>query len=150
MSFFPDLSTYEYELPTSLATVFTIGWLDLNHPYEQGPTDQIFINALEWCCCNRFVNQMRGTHVCNLCGEDPVFVIFSGVRRMLGSAEIWVPGDDGKIYAAPDLILHYVKKHAYCPPQEFQVAVRRLFLDQTKTDDLYQDTVARALRSLGY
>lgn len=44
---------------------------------------------------------------------------------MLGSAEIWVPGREGCIYAAPTLIVHYVEAHEYLPPPEFIEAVLR-------------------------
>ncbi|MCX7805518.1 MAG: hypothetical protein N3A38_10060 [Planctomycetota bacterium] len=37
--------------------------------------------------------------------------------------EIRVLGRDGKIYAAPTLIYHYVVAHKYRPPQEFIDAV---------------------------
>jgi hypothetical protein len=39
-----------------------------------------------------------------------------------GSAEIRVVGV-GRVYAAPDLIGHYVEAHGYCPPEEFIAAV---------------------------
>jgi hypothetical protein len=42
---------------------------------------------------------------------------------LLGSAEIRVPGKDGKVYAAPNLIYHYIKDCGYLPPQEFIDAV---------------------------
>ncbi len=41
----------------------------------------------------------------------------------LGSAEIWVIANDGKIFACPDLILHYIVDHNYLPPEEFIEAV---------------------------
>ena len=37
----------------------------------------------------------------------------------LGSAEIRVKGINGKIYAAPNLIYHYIKDCGYLPPREF-------------------------------
>jgi hypothetical protein len=48
--------------------------------------------------------------------EGPVF---------LGSAEIWLPAADRTIiFAAPDLILHYVSAHRYLPPELFQRAIQ--------------------------
>jgi hypothetical protein len=38
---------------------------------------------------------------------------------VLGSAEIRVKGAGGKVYAAPNLIYHYMKDCGYLPPQEF-------------------------------
>jgi hypothetical protein len=43
-----------------------------------------------------------------------------------GSAEIIVPGRDGKVYRAPTLIGHYVGRHRYRPPREFVEAVLAL------------------------
>ena len=46
--------------------------------------------------------------------------------RKSGSAEIIVPGRDGKAYRAPTLISHYVRSHRYRPPREFVEAVLAL------------------------
>jgi hypothetical protein len=43
--------------------------------------------------------------------------------HLLGSAEIRIPGK-GKVYAAPDLVVHYVGKHGYQPPPEVVAAIR--------------------------
>ncbi len=48
----------------------------------------------------------------------------SGDRIELGSAEIRVFGDRGKIYAAPNMIYHYVTSHHYKPPSEFVQALK--------------------------
>ena len=45
-------------------------------------------------------------------------------RVELGWAEIRVFGDDGKVYAAPNMIYHYVTAHHYKPPDEFVRALR--------------------------
>ncbi len=42
------------------------------------------------------------------------------------SAEIRVLGKNGKSYAAPNLIYHYIKDCGYFPPQEFIDAVKAL------------------------
>ncbi len=42
----------------------------------------------------------------------------------LGSAEIRVFGNGGKIYAAPNLIYHYVTVHGYKTPDEFVSALK--------------------------
>jgi hypothetical protein len=44
-------------------------------------------------------------------------------RLYLGSAEIRVFGPRGKIYAAPNLLFHYVTAHHYKPPNEFVQAL---------------------------
>ena len=44
-------------------------------------------------------------------------------QNLLGSAELRLVGRDGAVYAAPDLVLHYVEHHNYLPPHEFVEAV---------------------------
>jgi hypothetical protein len=85
-------------------------------------------------------NQTRGFHRCDICGEqDSVVVLDSGERLMLGSAEIWIPGN-GLIYAAPTLIYHYIERHAYLPPAAFIESLSRFdpdtFDGQTVLDRL--------------
>jgi hypothetical protein len=46
------------------------------------------------------------------------------VRLLLGSAEIRVFSNEGRIYAAPNLLFHYVCEHHYRPPKEFVQALR--------------------------
>lgn len=46
------------------------------------------------------------------------------VAALHPSAEIRVPGRNGKTYAAPNLIYHYMKDCGYLPPQEFLEALR--------------------------
>jgi hypothetical protein len=46
-----------------------------------------------------------------------------GDEWLLGAAEIHVDGDDGSAYAAPSLIVHYVREHGYRPPRQFRAAV---------------------------
>jgi len=40
---------------------------------------------------------------------------------LLGSAELWIPGTE-TLFAAPDLIVHYVREHRYLPPEAFRQA----------------------------
>lgn len=53
-------------------------------------------------------------------------VTHDGTTLLLGSAEIRVPSRLGVVYAAPDMIYHYIKDHDYVPPQEFIDAVLEL------------------------
>ncbi|MEU6085276.1 hypothetical protein ABZ865_00445 [Streptomyces sp. NPDC047085] len=41
-----------------------------------------------------------------------------------GHAEIRAVSDDGVLYVAPNLIIHYIVDHLYGPPAEFLDAVR--------------------------
>ena len=48
----------------------------------------------------------------------------NGEKLVLGSAEIGVFGEAGLIYAAPNLIFHYVLVHHYSPPESFVRAMK--------------------------
>lgn len=48
----------------------------------------------------------------------------SGFTYRLGHAEIRAVSDDGVLYVAPNLIIHYIVDHLYGPPAEFIAAVR--------------------------
>jgi hypothetical protein len=85
---------------------------------------------------------MRGYHICEFCptslwaARDLASALEgfrdsdrlrlagrNGEELLLGSAEIRVFGKDGLIYAAPNLIYHYVAVHHYKAPDEFLEAV---------------------------
>jgi hypothetical protein len=77
-------------------------------------------------------NQTRGYHECDFCRTDARETIpFQGSTIYLGSAEVWVPSADGAlVYAAPNLIYHYISKHGYCPPLDFIEAVNNYTLER--------------------
>jgi hypothetical protein len=52
-------------------------------------------------------------------------MVVDGEQFFLGSAELWVPASDGSIFAAPNMIVHYVEMHGYLPPPAFVLAVER-------------------------
>ena len=125
MAHFPDLSPYSYRPPAVRPGTQNIGWIERTHPFDQGPVSETFLKKL-WQYCRVPVVQTRGLHFCDLCdmpqGNVPV-MDFDGQTLEFGSAEIRVVGANGVIYAAPNLIFHYVRDHAYKPPQEFIDAV---------------------------
>jgi hypothetical protein len=49
----------------------------------------------------------------------------TGERTSLGQAEIYVFGEEGRVYVAPTLIFHYVTVHHYKPPIEFVQALKK-------------------------
>ncbi len=59
--------------------------------------------------------------MCSLC-RFVGLVVLGNKEARLGSAEIRVVYE-GKTYAAPNMIYHYVVKHHYRPPDEFIQAV---------------------------
>jgi hypothetical protein len=113
VTYFPDLTAYTYLHPEEEPpNTVNIGWLDRAYPYPAGKTNKKFHVKLRQISLLR-VKQTRGFHTCYFC---------KGPNRPHGSAEIRVPGE-GKVYAAPELVHHYVVAHRYKPPEEFIAAV---------------------------
>jgi hypothetical protein len=131
MPHFPDLSAYSYDNRST--GLLNVGWLDGEHSYHKGPVASELVDRLREYCVAKTTAQMRGFHVCNLCHERVYqrYAEWCGQRRMLGSAEIRVTGASGQVYAAPDLIIHYVEQHEYRPPNEFLSALERHLDGQT-------------------
>jgi hypothetical protein len=130
--YFSDLSPYSYSMTSSLPDVLNVGWLDRSVPFSSGSVPQQFVHLLgRWFSVAR-VNQMRGIHECNLCREKqwPLLplhenpsVRFADKTFFLGNWEMWIPASDGRVFASPALIIHYVEVHGYRPPEEFIAAV---------------------------
>jgi|SRR5579864_3631575 len=136
MAYLEDLSEYTYARYRGPATR-AVGWLSRDHKFETAaPTDELL--DLIWQYCKFPVAQMRGVHVCEFCPSSlwtahDLSSLLDGLRHadslsraerngevlLLGSAEIRVFGKDGLIYAAPNLIYHYISFHHYRPPSEF-------------------------------
>lgn len=124
--YFPDLSPYVYFRPLD-PLILNIGWLENGHPCPTGSVPQYVLPMLIYLV-HFPTHQTRGWHACTLCPR-PVDtpVMFRTMRRALalGDAEIRVKGLNGRTYAAPDLIVHYVAVHGYRPPDEFIEALAR-------------------------
>jgi len=121
-----DLSKYPSrwgESETQMDLI-AVGWLDSEHSYQQGTTSLEFRNRIELFCSNSIIRNF-GVEPCALCKREPVIaVLHSGIEVILyGTYEIRIPSHVQRIYAAPDLILHYIIAHNYKPPQEFIDAV---------------------------
>jgi hypothetical protein len=130
VAYYPDLSPYEYWLdhqPRAPAdpNVLNIGWLGKRHPYPREAPSDAFLERL-WAFCRVRVHQTRGFHSCELKPCPPphgLRVQRNGEELHLGSAEIRVFGRGEIVYAAPNLIYHYVAAHHYRPPEDFVQAV---------------------------
>jgi hypothetical protein len=99
-----------------------VGWLRRNQDFATGKTSAEFrTKLLPFCHPEATVCANPKPMTCPLCGKT-VEIEMDGDTVVLGSAEIRVIGDED-IYAAPDLIFHYVTAHQYKPPTEFVQAV---------------------------
>lgn len=128
--YFPDLSSYSYLLPWPLGSVLNVGWLDEQHPYRTGQVDLVVTEKLRWLAQEHSVRRTRGRHQCPFCAQDGQEPI---VKRPLGMAEVWVPRAGG-FFAAPELVIHYIQAHGYCPPDEFLNAVRSVDMGRFSRD----------------
>ncbi len=129
--YFEDLTNYTYDLPFFLNEVKCIGWLEKGYKFEQKPLSIFHFEKLKSIYCGNdlvdsIANQARGYHYCDFCNEDDPKFLCETINRFkwLGSNEIWIPSViDNSYYAAPSLIIHYIEKHSYSPPQEYLDAV---------------------------
>lgn len=118
MTYFADLTPYQYGLPEPEPDVLNVGWLDVGYPFHRGETSSEFREALSRLV-ERPILLDRGFHVCNFCPRDRRDNNYpsrgNGQTRVLGRNGIW--------YAAPTMVRHYVVTHQYQPPPEFVDAV---------------------------
>ncbi len=121
---YPDLSPYRYAVSAPLARVFHVGWLSRDVDYRTGRVAEDIVARLRSLAATQPANQMRGYHNCEICNcDEPQFETPKGLY-VLGAAEIWVPDPVlPTIYAAPNLIIHYIDAHGYQPPEVFVHAV---------------------------
>jgi hypothetical protein len=127
MTYFPDGSTYSYT--AGEADAVNIGWLDAKHTFPTEEPSAAFVAALARLC-RHGVKPMRGYHRCELCRHSDGDISQAPARAEdldgefpLGSAEIRVRAPTGVVFAAPNLIIHYVTVHKYRPPDAFHEAV---------------------------
>ena len=108
-----DLAPCHYLSPSD--QLLAVGWLDRSLDYRRGPTsDRVFARLVDLLENPYMPVATAGVHRCNLCQfEDDAP---TGHRNLL------VPSG-AFIYAAPELILHYINAHWYQPPVEFCEAV---------------------------
>jgi len=122
MAYFSDFSPYEYEPSSVRAHTYNIGWLSFGHPFETEDPNAVILERLwQYCCIS--VTPMRGEHPCDLLHQSPPRRIERKLELMLGSGEIRLFADDGRIFASPNLIYHYVLDHGYKLPDEVKLAL---------------------------
>jgi hypothetical protein len=133
--YYPDLSPYQYgELPDGCAAARNVGWLDSAEPYTRGPVPNGFAECLADLVENTLTNLTRGYHACDFClaeirgeaaGAFDAKALMAALRERaaLGNGEVVVTSADGSCLVAPALVLHYVERHGYRPPNAFVEAV---------------------------
>ena len=115
MSWFPDMNT---ACPAAHGDhIRAVGWLSDKHPFPTGDASPAFLARLKEFC-RRWGDGLEplawgifmGPHRCELC------------RGYMASGNIGVPAG-GVLFAAPEMVGHYVEAHRYAPPAEFVAAV---------------------------
>ena len=124
MTYFRDLTPYSYGAAGCAESgARNVGWLTADVDFPTLSLDSQFVDRL-WRFCKVSVGQTRGFHKCELCSSREAHVARrDGEELLLGSAEIRVVSSQGRLFAAPNLIYHYVASHNYSPPPEFVLAV---------------------------
>ena len=74
MTYYADLTSYEYQPELARPRMWNVGWLDGVHPYPQGPLPAEFVAWL-WAFCRSPLYVTRGWHECELCAT-PVDGLF--------------------------------------------------------------------------
>ena len=118
--YFKDLSPYSYLDRMPDVNMLTVGWLDSEHEFPKGYVEEHILDRILGLCFQP-ANQTRGFHQSPFLHPSPIgyAVEYNGRQMLLGSAEIRIHGRNGKSYAAPNLIYHYIKDCNYLPPKEF-------------------------------
>jgi hypothetical protein len=107
-----------------------IGWLGSEADFPTGQLSPDVVDALRTLGTGAWQPVLYcGSHYCGLCiraaGGSIRDIIAAGLdndESRLGSKNLFIPGS-GFVYAAPELILHYIADHHYLPPSEFCGAV---------------------------
>ena len=98
-----------------------VGWL--NSAFPQGKVPQACLDRLYYISQRYLRNRSLGHHECPFC---PSHMRGNELEIYWGNGEIWIRGKGDIMYVAPTMIVHYIYRHAYLPPQEFIDAVLAL------------------------
>lgn len=109
MSYYTDLSFYNYHHHSQFE--LNIGWLQKDQPFAIGEVQKEFLEKLKVYKEHKMF-QTKGIHRCEFCEDNAT-----------SSNEFRVISKNGKFYACPMLVIHYIEFHNYLPPQEFIDAV---------------------------
>ena len=107
-----------------------VGWLGTDAFYKGAvPTDLLDrLTKLVVFKSSFFGSRL---HPCPLCGVERAEGRYDGAIRILGTAELWIP--DGQCwFASPNLLLHYISAHGYCPPTEYLTALSVVNFDASR------------------
>jgi len=108
MTYYEDLS--QTTMVAAGPHVRAVGWLDNKHDFPTGTVPAEFIRTLRRITDYAYGAVFFGYHTCDIC------------RNFNAGRNIFVPAR-GKLYVAPEMVLHYITAHRYLPPRQFIDAV---------------------------
>jgi hypothetical protein len=138
--YYEDLTEYSYsKFPAKLRAkydiaddviFYNVGWLDVSVEYKKGFVGEAFLTKFIEYLDKNTANMMRGVHDCQFCErdnpdfdvEERILLSVDGSVFAFGCKEVFVFGEKC-VYLCPDMIFHYMKEHAYVPPDVFIEAV---------------------------
>lgn len=112
--------------PENLVATCSVGWLgeeQLRGADGESCAPREELVSILWEFCRRSVLRRRGLHFCPVC-NSAIVASNNDESLLLGGAEIRT-FLNGRVYAAPDLIFHYIVAHGYSPPTAFVDSVLR-------------------------
>ena len=117
MSYYPDLGNRS--MVAAGDHIRAIGWLHPDHAYSKGSVALDFLTRLKAfvklsgnSANALYFGAFGGLHTCEFCNKAYGVCNFGVVSGEL-------------LYVAPEMIVHYIEEHGYCPPAEFIHAVLR-------------------------
>ncbi|WP_363796316.1 hypothetical protein ABU614_12705 [Lysobacter firmicutimachus] len=123
MAHFQDGSDYCYSEYFEAPGTVNVGWLGNGMSFPRYPPSEELLSLI-WQYTQFSVARARGVHYCDLCTSARCVEERDGLALLLGAAEMRVFGSEGVIYAAPNMLYHYVRVHHYQPPEAFVRALQ--------------------------
>jgi hypothetical protein len=111
-------------LPRGL-TLRAVGWLE-QPKFPTGAIPKKCIGKLvEALRGGIFSDGYRGYHTCAVCGSFLPEITWKRRKITLQGHGHYLVQTGKIVYMAPELLLHYILGHDYCPPEEFVEAVSK-------------------------
>lgn len=128
MAKYEDLAPLDYFGSAWADKLVAVGWVESADQCSRGEVDRALFESLVALLVEPWQPfAVAGSHRCTLCRftGGPSTLRFGSQVVEIGASNLFVPSE-GCVFVAPSSVVHYIDAHQYCPPLEFQEAVRRL------------------------